>query len=73
MIYTSIGDILVSINPFKMLPLYTPRIIDQYAEVNKPRYGTVLLPYMLCLEELGSCFFFFFWGGGLTRCGTIPV
>ena len=30
-IYTSIGDIIVSINPWKGLPLYTPEIIDKYA------------------------------------------
>ena len=30
-IYTSIGDIIISINPWKGLPLYTPEIIDQYA------------------------------------------
>ena len=30
-IYTSVGDILVSINPFKRLPLYTPQMIDKYA------------------------------------------
>ncbi len=59
MIYTSIGDILVSINPFKMLPLYTPRIIDQYAEINKPRYGNVNAIHAILFEELRWCFFFF--------------
>ena len=31
-IYTSIGNILVSVNPFKMLPLYTPAVMDMYAK-----------------------------------------
>ncbi len=29
-IYTNIGNILVSVNPFKPLPLYTPQKIDSY-------------------------------------------
>ena len=29
-IYTSISAILVSVNPFKLLPLYTPEILDKY-------------------------------------------
>ena len=29
-IYTNIGDILISVNPFKQLPLYTPEMLDKY-------------------------------------------
>ena len=29
-IYTNISAILVSVNPFKLLPLYTPEILDKY-------------------------------------------
>ncbi len=27
---TNIGTILISVNPFKKLPLYTPTVMDQY-------------------------------------------
>lgn len=27
---TNIGTILISVNPFKRLPLYTPTVMDQY-------------------------------------------
>lgn len=29
-IYTNVGNILISLNPYKRLPLYTPSIIDDY-------------------------------------------
>ena len=31
-IYTYISSILISVNPFKMLPLYTPQVLDKYKE-----------------------------------------
>lgn len=37
-IYTSVSSILVSVNPFKQLPLYTPEVMERYrkSEENKP-------------------------------------
>ena len=29
-IYTNVSSILISVNPFKLLPLYTPEIMDKY-------------------------------------------
>jgi hypothetical protein len=29
-IYTEVGDILISVNPFRMLPLYTPQVLEDY-------------------------------------------
>ena len=29
-IYTYVSSILISVNPFKLLPLYTPEVLDQY-------------------------------------------
>ena len=29
-IYTNVSSILISVNPFKMLPLYTPEIMEKY-------------------------------------------
>jgi len=29
-IYTSISSILISVNPFKLLPIYTPAVLDEY-------------------------------------------
>lgn len=29
-IYTNISSILISVNPFKLLPLYTPEMLDRY-------------------------------------------
>ena len=34
-IYTNIGTILISVNPFKRLPLYTPSVIDDYIHKGK--------------------------------------
>ena len=32
LIYTNISSILISVNPFKLLPLYTPAMLDFYRE-----------------------------------------
>jgi len=34
-IYTNIGTILIAVNPFKRLPLYTPSVIDDYIHKGK--------------------------------------
>jgi myosin heavy subunit len=31
-IYTNISSILISVNPFKLLPLYTPAVLDRYKD-----------------------------------------
>jgi myosin heavy subunit len=35
-IYTNLGEIVISINPFRSLPLYTPDLMRQYLN---PRWG----------------------------------
>jgi myosin heavy subunit len=31
-IYTNISSILISVNPFKLLPLYTPEVLEEYRQ-----------------------------------------
>lgn len=33
-IYTFVSSILIAVNPFKMLALYTPEVLDRYKEGN---------------------------------------
>jgi myosin heavy subunit len=35
MIYTAVGDILIAINPYKMMNLYTPAVIDRFIKMDK--------------------------------------
>jgi myosin heavy subunit len=46
-IYTSISSILISVNPFKLLPLYTPEILDQY----KDSRGRGLAPHVFAVAD----------------------
>ena len=46
-IYTSIADILVSVNPFKMLPLYTPEVIYAYAKAGQK----ILAPHVYTVAK----------------------
>ena len=46
-IYTSVGSILVSVNPFKPLPLYTPSVVHKYSH----RGSTELPPHVYALAD----------------------
>ena len=47
-IYTSIGDILISVNPFKQLRLYTPQMLEEY--LHPPAENTTLAPHVSRVE-----------------------
>ena len=36
-IYTTLGKILISINPYQLVPLYTPSVIEEYKPHNRSR------------------------------------
>ena len=38
-IYTNVSSILISVNPFKLLPLYTPEILDMYRNGSRDKHG----------------------------------
>ena len=46
-IYTAVGSILVSVNPFKPLPLYTPSVVHKYSH----RGSTELPPHVYALAD----------------------
>ena len=46
-IYTSVGSILVSVNPFKPVPLYTPSVVHKYSH----RGSTELPPHVYALAD----------------------
>jgi myosin heavy subunit len=54
-IYTNISAILVSVNPFKLLPLYTPEILDKYRNGSRDLpphvFGTAYDSYNNMLQE----------------------
>ena len=37
LIYTYVSSILISVNPFKLLPLYTPQVLDEYRQNPRDR------------------------------------
>ena len=57
-IYTNISSILISVNPFKLLPLYTPEMLDKYREHSRdlpPHIFTVAYnAYKNMLNNLGD-------------------
>ena len=48
-IYTSIGTILVSVNPFKVLPLYTPKIMYNFITLGRLEKNTYINIHNLCM------------------------
>ena len=53
-IYTSIGAILVSINPFKDLPLFTPAKIHEYSHARHARDGVLAEAHLATTGPLPS-------------------
>eukprot|EP00744_Colponema_vietnamica_P042472 GILI01092640.1.p2 GENE.GILI01092640.1~~GILI01092640.1.p2 ORF type:complete len:118 (+),score=25.05 GILI01092640.1:92-445(+) len=46
-IYTYIGNVLISVNPFKSLPIFTSKFVDVY----KGRYRVELPPHIFAVAE----------------------
>ncbi|XP_022093502.1 unconventional myosin-XVI-like isoform X2 [Acanthaster planci] len=47
-IYTYVGDILIAVNPFKSLPIYSCRVSRQYCDLAERRS---LTPHIFCLAD----------------------
>ena len=43
-IYTYVSSILISVNPFKLLPLYTPEVLDSYKARGANAYPSLCVP-----------------------------
>ena len=46
-IYTYIGPVLISVNPFKRLPLYEPSVIEQVCQMCLLGHSTISLAFSL--------------------------
>jgi myosin heavy subunit len=57
-IYTNISSILISVNPFKLLPLYTPEILDSYRNGSRGMpphvFGIAINAYKNMLSDNGD-------------------
>jgi hypothetical protein len=57
-IYTSVSSILISVNPFKLLPLYTPEILDLYRTGSRDKpphvFGVAYNAYASMLADSGD-------------------
>lgn len=47
-IYTNVGTILISLNPYKSLPLYTPQVLNEYIN----RGGKKLAPHVFEVSRI---------------------
>ncbi|MES1907959.1 MAG: hypothetical protein MHM6MM_000983 [Cercozoa sp. M6MM] len=45
-IYTNIGDIVISINPYRLLPLFTPRVMERYLSSPTTTSASPLAPHI---------------------------
>lgn len=54
-IYTNVSSILISVNPFKLLPLYTPEIMELYREGSRGKpphvFGVAINAYTAMMSE----------------------
>ncbi|KAJ8601424.1 hypothetical protein CTAYLR_005941 [Chrysophaeum taylorii] len=54
-IYTKVSSILVSVNPFKLLPIYTPEMMDQYRDGSRGKpphvFGIAIDAYLAMVND----------------------